>query len=135
VIAQLADVATATYAFPTGEFAGVNSRPAAPGELITIYGIGFGPVPGDPPGQIPQSLPPLLDPAPKFYFGSGSGKVQATVQFAGLAAPNIGLYQFNVVVPTNLSCTGTCTVPVTFTVNIDGTDVPGTQTLYTAIQN
>ena len=136
VIAQLAGVAGTPYVFPTGEFAGVNSQPAAPGQTIVLYGIGFGPVPGDPPGQIPQSLPPLLSPAPKFYFGSGSAKVEATaVNFAGLAAPDIGLYQFNVVVP-NVSCGTTCNaVPLTFTVNIDGTDVPGTQTLFTAIQN
>jgi len=134
-IAQLAGTAGTTYVFPKGEFAGVNSQPAAPGQTIVLYGIGFGPVPGDPPGQIPQSLPPLLSPAPKFYFGSGIAKVQATVNFAGLAAPDIGLYQFNVVVP-NISCGTTCdAVPLTFTVNIDGTDVPGTQTLYTAVQN
>ena len=117
-----------TYVFPTGSFAGIPSRPALPGETIVIYGIGFGAVPGNPPGQISQAANGLTLPlAPKFYFAG----VQAQVQFAGLVSGDVGLYQFNVIVP-NIPANNA--VPLTFTVNINGTDVPGTQTLYTAVQ-
>lgn len=126
-----------TYVFPTGSFAGIPSRPAMPGETIVMYGIGFGAVPGNPPGQIPQAANGLTLPlAPKFYFGG----VLAQVSYAGLSPQFIGLYQFNVIVPNGaaqaFSCGSTCSaVTLTFTVNENGTDVPGAQTLYTAILN
>ena len=121
-----------TYVFPTGSFAGFNSRAAKPGDTIVIYGVGFGAVPGYPPGQIPQAVAgcPLclsLPLAPRFYFGG----VQAQVQYAGLVAGSVGLYQFNVIVP---AIAANSAVPLTFTVNENGTDVAGTQTLYTAVQ-
>lgn len=119
-----------TFVFPTGAFAGYTSQPAAPGDTIIVYGVGFGPVPGDPPGQIPQSLPPYLTPQPIFYIGG----MLAPVQFAGLVASDIGLYQFNLQVP-NVPCSASyCSVPITFTVNLNGTTLAGTQTLYTAVQ-
>jgi uncharacterized protein (TIGR03437 family) len=97
-----------------------------------IYGTGFGAVPGYPPGQIPQAVagcPQCLSVplAPKFYFGVA----QAQVQYAGLVAGAVGLYQFNVIVP---AIAANNAVPLTFTVNVNGTDVAGTQTLYTAVQ-
>jgi uncharacterized protein (TIGR03437 family) len=62
--------------------------------------------------------------------------MQAQVTYAGLAPGSIGEYQFNVIVPAITVPAGqTAAVQVTFTVNENGTDVPGTQTLYTAIQN
>jgi hypothetical protein len=51
-----------TYVFPTGLFAGVNSRPAKPGETIVFYGIGFAQIPGTPPGTVPQVANGLLSP-------------------------------------------------------------------------
>jgi uncharacterized protein (TIGR03437 family) len=118
-----------TYVFPPGSFSGVTSRQAKPGDTIVIYGIGFGPVPGNPPGQIPQAANGLTLPlTPKFYFGG----VQAQVSYAGLTSQFIGLYQFNVIVP---NVPNNDAVPLTFTVNVNGTDVPGTQTLYTAVHN
>jgi uncharacterized protein (TIGR03437 family) len=118
-----------TYVFPTGSFSGIASRPAKSGDTIVLYGIGFGPVPGNPPGQIPQAANGLTLPIlPKFYFGG----VEAQVTYAGLAPSFIGLYQFNVVVP---AVAASDAVPLTFTVNINGSDVAGTQTLYTAVQN
>lgn len=117
-----------TYVFPPDSFAGINSRAAQPGDTIVIYGIGFGAVPGNPPGQIPQAANGLTLPIiPKFYFGG----VQAQVSFAGLSPQFMGLYQFNVIVP---AIAANNAVPLTFTVNIGGTDVAGTQTLYTAVQ-
>ena len=116
-----------TFVFPPNSFSGITSRQAKPGDLIVIYGIGFGPVPGNPPGQIPQAANGLTLPlAPKFYFGG----TPAMVQYAAMVAPDIGLYSFNVIVP---NIANSDAVPLTFTVNIDGTDVPGAQTLYTAV--
>jgi uncharacterized protein (TIGR03437 family) len=125
-----------TYVLPTGEFSGIASRAAKPGDTIVFYGIGFAQVPGSPAGTVPQVANGLsLAIQPKFYFNS----VQAQVSYAGLAPQSattgyIGLYQFNVIVPTipGLS-SAPMNVPVTFTVNENGTDVAGTQTLYTSV--
>ena len=44
---------TTMFVGPSGAIAGVNMRPAKPGEVITLYGIGFGPVsPAIPAGSI-----------------------------------------------------------------------------------
>jgi uncharacterized protein (TIGR03437 family) len=56
------------------------------------------------------------------------GQTQAKVSFSGLAPLAVGLYQFNLVVP---SVAANDAVPVTFT--LGGT--PGTQTLFTVIGN
>ena len=128
----------ATYVFPPDSFAGIASRAAKPGDTIVIYGIGFGQVPGNPAGQIPQTVNGLTLPLqPKFYFNG----VQAQVTYAGLAPQTattgyIGLYQFNVIVPPLSVPVGTPTaVKLTFTVNENGTDVAGAQTLYTSVEN
>jgi uncharacterized protein (TIGR03437 family) len=74
----------------------VNSRPATPGEVLMIYGTGFGPAnPPAPAGQLVDGAPPLADPS---LMRITIGGVPATVQYAGLVGP--GEYQFNVVVPT-----------------------------------
>lgn len=116
----------ATYVLPTGAISGVTSRPAQAGDTIVLYGVGFGPVsPNIPAGQIvPQSNGgyPLVV-APQFLFG----QTPATVTYAGLVAGSVGLYQFNVMVP---SVPASNKVPVTFTLG----GVPGAQTLYTAVQ-
>jgi uncharacterized protein (TIGR03437 family) len=80
---------------PSGAIAGVNIRPARPGEVITFYGIGFGPVsPGTPSGSIATTTSTVTN-AVTVQFGS----TPATVQYAGLAPGFVGLYQFNVQVP------------------------------------
>ena len=76
-----------------------TTRPAKPGELLTIYGIGFGDVTTDSggsvaPGVVVTETNSLVNPL-QFSFGSTAAKVQ----YAGLAPGNIGLYQFNVTVP------------------------------------
>jgi uncharacterized protein (TIGR03437 family) len=110
------------YALPTGAIAGVNSRPAVPGDVLTLYGVGFGPVtPAMQAGQIVQQLNSLA-----LSFVVSIGGQPATVLYAGLAPDFTGLYQFNIVVPTvpsgNAALTGS---PVTFALN----GAPGTQTL------
>ena len=66
-----------------------GTRPAAPGEIIEMYGTGFG---ASPAGQVIASAV-MLQPKPTVTIGG----LPATVQFAGLVAA--GLYQLNVVVP------------------------------------
>jgi len=92
VVAQFQDQ---TYVGSTGLVAGLSFRPAKPGEVVTIYAIGCGPVtPATPAGTIAAGLTALQNP-PTFRFGNAT----ATVPYAGLVAGLVGLYQFNVVVP------------------------------------
>jgi uncharacterized protein (TIGR03437 family) len=85
------------------------------GDTITLYGIGFGAVtPAIAAGQIPGQ-PTSLVATVRFYFG----QVEAAVSYAGLAPTQVGLYQFNVVVPNGVNGTA----PLTFT--LDGQ--PGNQ--------
>ena len=80
---------------PTSLFPG-TSTPAAQGEVIVLYGNGFGNVSGTiVKGSASQSG--TLFPMPVIQIGG----VTATVQYAGLISP--GLYQFNVVVPLTVS--------------------------------
>lgn len=114
----------ATFALPTGAIAGVNSRPARPGETIILYGTGFGEVtPSVEAGVIVQQNNALTTPIQIFVGG-----IEAQVPYAGLAPTAVGLYQFNVVVPNVASGDA---VPLTF--NLGGT--AGLQTLYIAVQD
>src|SRR5260370_21080838 len=89
VVAQLLDQS----------FVGIPSRPAKPGDLLTIYGIGFGPVtPATAPGDIATQAT-NLDTNATFLFG----QTQAVVPYQGLAPSFVGLYQFNVKVPDNVA--------------------------------
>ncbi len=121
VVAQFSD---GTYVLPPGAIDGVASRQAKPGETITIYGVGFGVVtPNIPAGQIVADSNTLALPL-QISFGSTS----ATVSFLGLAPTQVGLYQFNVVVP---NVADSDSVPFAFTLG----GVAGTQTLFTAVKH
>ncbi|HLK67354.1 MAG TPA: TIGR03118 family protein [Bryobacteraceae bacterium] len=74
-----------------------TANPASAGEIISLFGTGFGVT--NPPataGQVPSGAAPLLT-LPTVTFGGTS----ATVLFAGLVGP--GLFQINVVVPSGLT--------------------------------
>lgn len=119
VVAILPD---GTFVAPQGSIPGVNSRPAHPGETVTMYGVGFGPVsPNIPAGQIVGQVNSLSNPL-SLLFGS----TPATLPYKGLAPNFVGLYQFNVVVP---AIANNLAVPLSF--NLGGS--AGTQTLYTAV--
>jgi uncharacterized protein (TIGR03437 family) len=112
-----------TFIAPTGSISGITSRPAIPGETIVIYGVGFGSVtPTIPAGQTVTQSNNLVLPLQISF-----GRTPAAVTYSGLAPDAVGLYQFNVVVP---SIPASNAVPLTFTLN----GVAGTQTLYTAVQ-
>ncbi|MGA2135318.1 MAG: hypothetical protein ABSH50_23770 [Bryobacteraceae bacterium] len=110
------------WALPAGAVSGLTCQPAAPGSTIVLYGVGFGTVtPGVLPGQIDSGQTSLATQV-QFNFGSTA----ATTNYQGLAPGLVGLYQFNVVVPT---ITANNAVPLTFSQG----GVAGTQTLYTAV--
>lgn len=113
-----------TFVAPPNSIPGITSRQARPGEAITIYGVGFGPVnTGISAGQIAQGLSSVSAP-----FQVSFGQTMATVLYAGLASGVVGQYQFNVIVP---AVPANDAVPFSFTLN----GVPGSQTLYTAVGN
>ena len=122
--ALFTNTTTTTYVAPPGTAPGITSQRAHPGDTIVLYGVGFGPVsPPMPAGQITPSSNMLTS-----TFTISIGGVSAQVLYAGLAPGEVGLYQFNVVVPPGPSSDA---VPVTFTLG----GVPGTQTLYTSVQD
>ncbi len=82
-----------------GQAPGVASRPAAPGEVIVLWGTGFGPTAERvPSGQVITRAYPLADPgALRVTVGGGD----ARVTFAGVTIP--GVYQINVELPAGLA--------------------------------
>ena len=109
---------------PAGAVKGLSSRPAKPGETLTLFGIGFGNVnPAIGAGRValdPNTLTAQLQ--------VSIGGTQATVTSASLALGSVGLYQFSVVLPQTAS---NAAAPLTFTLN----GAAGPQTLYIAVGN
>jgi hypothetical protein len=95
----LAAIHAATEAFVSNRtIAGLPAAPATPGEILILYGIGFGPLQqGGVAGQIASGEVPLANPV-----GILIGGVNAAIAYAGHAPGLVGLYQFNVTVPANL---------------------------------
>jgi uncharacterized protein (TIGR03437 family) len=117
-----------SYTLPSNSTLGLTSRPAKPGETLIIYGVGFGPAAAGstqiPPGVVVTQSNSLTNSMQMAFGGT-----QATLQYFGLAPSFVGLYQFNVVVPTSIA--NSDSVPLTF--NVGGNT--GSQTLYTAVHN
>lgn len=110
-----------TFVLPEGAIPGYASRPAKAGDIITLYGIGFGPVNGATAGVKAPANAVLTTP-PQFLFD----QTPVTAQFAGLAPGYVGLYQFNLAVPSLAAGTHT----LTFTIG----GQPGTQKLSVVTQ-
>ncbi len=82
-----------------GSQLGVNSRPAAAGDVIIAYGIGFGDVtPSISPGTV-VTQSNTVNNSVAFSFGSTS----AVVSYSGLAGGLVGLYEFYITIPSGLS--------------------------------
>jgi uncharacterized protein (TIGR03437 family) len=112
---------TLTYVLPVN-FAGLSTARARAGDNITLYGIGFGPVTPDiPAGQI-VTQSNGLQAATQITFAG----VPGNVTYAGLAPGYVGLYEFNVTVPSVAASdstpivvkVGTVTVPQTLVIAI-----------------
>jgi uncharacterized protein (TIGR03437 family) len=116
-----------TFVLPAGSLAGSGFlvRPAKPGENLTIYGIGFGPVIDSsniniPAGRIVGASNQLVNQVQMQVNG-----VPANLTYAGLAPGQVGVYQFNLVVP----AVPDGEWPLTFIQN----GVKGTQTLLLSV--
>src|ERR1019366_8858194 len=89
-----------TPAAPAGLFPGIATVPAKPGELIVLWGTGFGPAnPPVAPGVLPPSNPVANLASPVTVT---IGNVAATVVGAAIAPGNPGLYQIAVQVPASV---------------------------------
>jgi len=111
-----------TYVLPPGAIAGVPSRRAQPGDIVTLYGVGFGAVvPPIPAGQIALQSNALT--GVQVFFD----QTLAATPYAGLAPGAVGLYQFNVQVP---AVPPSDTTLLTFTLG----GIPGAQSLFIAVQ-
>ena len=89
-----------------------SSHPVARGAVVQLYANGLGPVNNQPPsGEITPAQPlPTTRVIPNVSIGGQP----AQVTFSGLAPFNVGLYQLNVVVPSNI---GPGVQPVVITAN------------------
>ncbi len=99
---------------PPNYVTGVTSTPFTEGEIIILYGTGFGPTnPPVPQGQLITTAAPLVT-TPTVTIGG----LAAQVQFAGVS--EAGLYQFNVVVPTGLTPGTTANIDVPVVIDLGG---------------
>ncbi len=82
-----------------GALPGIAPAPAEKGETIILYGVGFGAVTPNSPslaGRRAEGLTSLTNPV-----SIRIGGIEVPIAYQGLAAPFVGLYQFNFTVPAN----------------------------------
>lgn len=87
-----------TYVGPPGLIPGAAFRRVKAGETAVLYGVGFGStIPPVGAGFVADRLNQLAD------FRAEIGGAAALASYAGLAVNLVGLYQFNLTVPTGVS--------------------------------
>jgi uncharacterized protein (TIGR03437 family) len=84
---------------PAGAIAGLSFGPAHPGEVVTIYGIGFGPTMMGPVPGLPSTASDALSSTVILTLGTAA----PTPIYAGVTPTISGLYQVNFTVPAGLS--------------------------------
>ena len=90
-----------SYAVKTGTFTGLSTVAAKPGDVLILWGTGFGPTnPSSPPGiPVPSDKVYSTSTAPTVTINN----VSATVYGAALAPGYAGLYQVAIQVPDSLA--------------------------------
>jgi uncharacterized protein (TIGR03437 family) len=111
-----------SYAVKAGTFGGVTTTPAKPGDVLILWGTGFGPTnPAAPVGvQVPSDQTYSTATSVSVMIGSNA----ATVYGAALASGFAGLYQVAIQVPASLA---NGDYPVVATIN--GVQSPNTTLL------
>ncbi len=96
------DAVSGAFLGPAGLLPGATFTPARPGQLVTLFGTGFGPTsPAVAPGEIPTRAAPVET---QFNLLLGGVVVPpGDITYFGLAPFNPGLYQVNFRVPDNLA--------------------------------
>jgi uncharacterized protein (TIGR03437 family) len=93
------DAITYAYIGAPGLISGATFTPAKAGELVTAFGVGWGPTtPSNQPGTVASAAATLSS---TYSFTLGGTPVD--VQYAGLSPTFAGLYQVNFTVPSGLS--------------------------------
>ena len=93
------DAVHGDYIGPSGLVPGLTFRPAIAGDILTIYGIGFGPTGSGPvPGSIPSAADTVLASSSVTIGGT-----TAPTSYVGVTPGDAGLYQVNVTVPSGLA--------------------------------
>ena len=90
-----------SLAVRNGTFSGLTTAPAKPGDIIILWGTGFGPT--SPPAPVGIEVPP----SPTYYTASAVtatvGNTAATVYGVALAPGYAGLYQVAIQIPSSLA--------------------------------
>jgi uncharacterized protein (TIGR03437 family) len=106
------------FAGPAGGLSGVNLQPAAPGETLVLYGVGFGPArAAGATSDVPFNQIVSVANAITGSLAVRVGETQipdANILYRGLAPNFLGLYQFNITLPATLP---NGDLPVVFTLN------------------
>lgn len=103
-----ARAADGTLIGPGGVLPGVTTRPARPGEVITLYATGCGATVPPTPADSVVTAPAPLAMMPTVEIGVDV----AEVEYAGVVAP--GLCQINVALPVSLTMTGELSLTLNF---------------------
>jgi uncharacterized protein (TIGR03437 family) len=115
---------TGAYVGPPGLIAGATFTPAKTGDVLTAFGVGWGPTTSStPPGTIASATATLTSP-----FSLTLGGTPVTVLYAGVSPTYAGLYQIDFTVPAGVSAGNQ---PLVLTVN----GVPTSATAYLAVGN
>jgi uncharacterized protein (TIGR03437 family) len=94
------DAITGAYIGAPGLIPTLNFTPAKPGDILTIFGISFGPTsPAFAPGVAPDTIAATLN-APSATLGGILLKAEDLL-YAGVSPGSAGLYQLNIRVPAN----------------------------------
>ena len=89
------DAVTGALVGPPELIPGVSFRPARPGEVVTLFGTGFGATnPAFAPGELPDRAAPVVEPVRVTIGG-----LEAETLYAGAAPGLAGVYQINLRIP------------------------------------